>query len=418
MFALADCNNFYVSCEKVFKPTIEGKPVIVLSNNDGCVISRSNEAKALNIKMATPFFKIKSLCKHHHVKVFSSNYTLYGDMSQRIMTALESFCPDIELYSIDEAFLKLDGFKRHNMLGLGNQIHNKVKQWTGIPVSIGIGPTKTLAKIASHIAKKNTNTSVFSLHHANSQDHWLAQFPAGDIWGIGKRWSESLEKMGIQTALQLKKAPADLLRSKHGVILERVYRELNGIPCLELEATSPKKSIVSSRSFGKAQKNYGPIAEALASYTARACEKLRNQKGLTRSIGVFIRTNAFKNDDQHYQNSVSCTLPFATNDTSIITKYAKQCLESIYKQGFNYQKTGIMLFDLSTEKHFQQDLFQDNKKKQKSQKLMKVVDNINRHMGKRSIFTAAQGTNSAWHMRRDHCSPRYTTHWQELPVVV
>lgn len=418
MFALADCNNFYVSCEKVFKPTLEGKPVIVLSNNDGCVISRSNEAKALNIKMATPFFKIKSLCKHHDVKIFSSNYTLYGDMSQRIMTALESFCPEIELYSIDEAFLKLDGFKRHNMLGLGNQIHNKVKQWTGIPVSIGIGPTKTLAKIASRIAKKYTKTSVFSLHHASSQDHWLAQFPIRDIWGIGKHWSESLEKMGIQTALQLKRAPADLLRSKHGVILERVYRELNGIPSLELATASPKKSIVSSKSFGAPQKDYAPIAQALSNYTARACEKLRNQQGLTRSIGVFIRTNAFKKGEQHYQNSVSCNLPFATSDTSIITKYAKQCLESIYKKGFNYQKTGIMLFDLSSEKYFQQDLLQNNEQQQKSKKLMQVVDNINRHIGKRSIFTAAQGTNRAWHMRRDYCSPRYTTHWQELPVVV
>ena len=416
MFALADCNNFYASCERVFQPSLRNKPVIVLSNNDGCVIARSNEAKALGIKMATPFFKIKSFCKQEDVAVFSSNYALYGDMSQRVMTALESFCPDIEFYSIDEAFLRFDRLNHDCLLSTCEEMRETVHRWTGIPISVGIGATKTLAKLASFIAKKHLKKSVFYLSSSRYDDHLLARVPVGELWGIGRRLEQRLNQQGITTVLQLKQAPTAQLRSDYGVTVERTCRELQGSLCLELESAQAKKNIVSSRSFGTKQTDYEPIAQALAGYAARACEKMRSQNSATQSISVWITTNIF-NDDKRYQNSIVAQLPTATNNTSVITSYAKRCLKKIYKPGFEYQKTGIMLINLTDASTGQQDLFQDHRQQQKSDELMKVMDAVNQRMGKQTIVTAAQGFNQSTAMRNDYCSPHYTTCWRDLPKV-
>lgn len=414
MFALADCNNFYVSCERVFKPSLFNRPVIVLSNNDGCVISRSNEAKALGIKMATPFFKIKAFCKQQGVKVFSSNYSLYGDMSQRVMTTLEFFCPDIEFYSIDEAFLRFDRVNHDSLLSICEQMQVTTHQWTGIPISVGIGATKTLAKLASFIAKKHLKKSIFYLSASSYDDHLLARVPVGELWGVGRRLEKRLNQQGITTVLQLKEAPTAKLRSDYGVTIERTCRELQGSVCLELESAQAKKNIVSSRSFGAKQTDYEPIAQALAQYVARACEKMRSQNSATQSISVWIMTNVF-NDDKRYQNSIVSQLPMATNNTSVITSYAKQCLKKIYRSGYEYQKTGIMLMNLTDASAGQQDLFQDQRQQQKSDELMKVMDTVNQRMGKKTIVTAAQGFSQSTAMRNDYCSPHYTTRWEDLP---
>ena len=416
MFALADCNNFYASCEKVFKPSLRNKPVIVLSNNDGCVIARSNEAKALGIKMATPFFKIKSFCKQEDVAVFSSNYALYGDMSQRVMTALESFCPDIEFYSIDEAFLRFDRLNHDSLLSTCEEMRETVHRWTGIPISVGIGATKTLAKLASFIAKKHLKKSVFYFSSSRYDDHLLARVPVGELWGIGRRLEQRLNQQGVTTVLQLKQAPTAQLRSDYGVTVERTCRELQGSICLALESAQAKKNIVSSRSFGAKQTDYEPIAQALAQYAARACEKMRAQNSATQSISVWITTNVF-NNDKRYQNSITSQLPTATNNTSVITSYAKHCLKKIYKPGFEYQKTGIMLINLTDVSAGQQDLFQDQRQQQKSDELMKVMDAVNQRMGKQTIITAAQGFKQSTAMRNDYCSPHYTTRWEDFPEV-
>lgn len=417
MFALADCNNFYVSCERIFQPKLNQQPVIVLSNNDGCVISRSNEAKALGIKMGAPFFKIKAFCQQHHVQVFSSNYALYGDMSQRVMAVLESFCSDIELYSIDEAFLRFKSIPHESLLNLGEQMQKTVKQWTGIPISIGLGETKTLAKLASFIAKKYFKQSLFYLSGTKYHEHLLARVPVGELWGVGRQLDKRLQQQGIKTALQLKQASMSKIRFDYGVVLERTCRELHGQVCLELESAQPKKNIVSSRSFGTKQKAFEPIAQALAHYVAIACEKLRAQDSVTSCISVFLTTNVFQSE-KFYQNSILCDLPTPTNNTSIITQYAKQGLKKIYRDGFEYQKTGITLLDLMPMQLSQQDLFQSTPLKQKSDQLMQVLDAINARMGKQTLVTAAQGFIQPSAMRNQYCSPRYTTYWKELARVL
>lgn len=417
MFALADCNNFYVSCERVFQPKFNQRPVVVLSNNDGCVISRSNEAKALGIAMGAPFFKIKKFCQQNNVQIFSSNYTLYGDMSQRVMAVLESFCPDIEFYSIDEAFLRFHRIQHDSLLRVAEQMQQTVKQWTGIPISIGLGETKTLAKLASFIAKKCFKQSLFYLSSTQYHEHLLARVPVGELWGVGRQLNKKLQRQGFKTALQLKQAKVAQLRCDYGVVLERTYRELHGQVCLELEEAQPRKNIVCSRSFGSKQKSIEPIAQALALYAARACEKLRAQQGMTQCISIFLTTNVFQ-PGQVYQNSILCHLPMPTNNTSLITQYAKKGLKKIYRKGFEYQKTGITLLDLMPATMAQGDLFQNAQITQKSSQLMQIVDAINARMGRNTIVTAAQGFVQPTAMRHDYCSNRYTTCWDELAKVV
>lgn len=417
MFALADCNNFYVSCERLFQPKLIKQAVIVLSNNDGCVISRSNEAKALGIKMGAPFFKIKAFCQKNNIQVFSSNYVLYGDLSQRVMSVLETFCQDIEFYSIDEAFLRFDQLNHESLLSTGELMQKTVKQYTGIPISIGLGQTKTLAKLASFIAKKYFKQSLFYLSSTRYHEHLLARVPVGELWGVGRRLNKKLQQQGIKTVLQLKHAVADKIRKDYGVVLERTCRELKGHICHELEIIQPKKNIVSSRSFGTKQTKYEPIAQALALYTARACEKLRAQQSITKCLSVFLTTSPF-GQDKFYQNSLICHLPKATSNTTLITQYAKQALKKIYLDGYTYQKVGITLLDLASKTMAQQDLFQDQAAEQKSDQLMRVLDDINTRMGKHTLVTAAQGFTQPTAMRHDYCSPRYTTCWKELARVL
>jgi DNA polymerase V len=415
-FALVDCNNFYASCERVFQPGLEKKPVIVLSNNDGCVIARSNESKKLGIGMANPFFRIKRLCQQHDVQVFSSNYRLYGDMSQRVMSTLENFCPDMEMYSIDEAFLDLSHFQHLNPMGFGAQIKNQVKQHTGIPVCVGIAPTKTLAKMANHIAKQRTQLGVFDLSHKTTQQYWLKQLPVGDIWGVGKRWNQELIKAGIHTALELKMANTSWLRKRFGVPLERLQCELHGIACHELKTETPRKSILVSRSFKTGQTDLQPISEALANHTVSACEKLRGQQSKTSSLCVFLRTNSHRTEDKQYQNSITFNLPEASADTRIILQHARQALKNLYRTGYRYQKVGIMLLALSGGKH-QQSLFPDLQAKQTTHKLMQTLDTINQKLGCNKLFFAAQGINQSWKSKPQNHSPHYTTSWEELLAV-
>lgn len=416
MFALADCNNFYVSCERLFQPKLLKKAVIVLSNNDGCVISRSNEAKALGIQMGAPFFKIRKFCQQHSIQVFSSNYVLYGDLSQRVMSILESFCANIEFYSIDEAFLRFDQLNHESLLQTGELMQKTVKQCTGIPISIGMGETKTLAKLASFIAKKYFKQSLFYLSSTQYHERLLARVPVGELWGVGRRLNKKLEQQGIKTVLQLKQAAIAKVRKDYGVVLERTCRELKGYVCHDLEDAQPRKNIVSSRSFGTKQTALAPIEQALALYTARACEKLRAQQSITKCISIFLTTNAFQ-PEKFYQNSITCPLSKATNNTLLITQLAKQGLRKIFLEGYAYQKVGITLLDLSPKSMMQQDLFQDQITEQKSNQLMQVLDDVNSRMGKHTLVTAAQGFSQAAAMRSNYCSPRYTTRWEELVKV-
>ena len=416
IFALVDCNNFYASCERLFQSQLRDKPIIVLSNNDGCVVARSQEAKQLDIKMGEPYFKVKAFCDHHNVAVFSSNYQLYGDLSQRVMETLRQFTPDLEVYSIDEAFLSLDGFSHLDLADYAKEIRSRVKQWTGIPVSIGIGSTKTLAKVANHVAKRRTKTGVFDIRDQELQADILESFPVKDIWGIGRRWAKKLPDFGVETALELRQAKPTLIRRHFTVVGERIVRELNGVSCLPLEAMTAKKNIMSSKSFGSIQTEFQPIAEALSCYAARACEKMRDQGSKTQGIHVMLRTSRFREGSPQYSNGMNYSFPIPTSDTRLIVKAAKQCLKQIYRPGYGYQKTGVMLTDLISDSFQQQDLFLTGDDS-RSERLMAVMDRINKQMGRNTLYLASQGTERTWRMRCNLRSPRYTTQWDELPSV-
>ncbi|HEX4044479.1 MAG TPA: Y-family DNA polymerase [Gammaproteobacteria bacterium] len=415
IYALVDCNNFFVSCERVFNPRLEGKPVIVLSSNDGCIISRSNEAKKLNIPMGAPYYQWRTFCHQQRVHVFSSNFELYGDMSDRVMTLLTNCCPEIEIYSIDEAFLALTPSATTSIFDQVTHIRKNIKTWTGIPVSIGIAPTKTLAKIANHVAKKQTAIGVFDLCAAKQRDIILSQFPVAEIWGIGKKTTQHLQKLGIYTAKMLRDADATWLRSKFSVTMARIIQELRGNACLSIEAVQPHKQIMSSRSFGIPVTALTDLEEALSSYVASACIKLRKQKNLAAGIYVFLHTRWFSQQDAQYAQAASHYFPQATADTREIIQAAKQCLAHLYKPGYRYHKTGVILLDLSPAHQQQQDLFIAHN--EKNDLLMQAVDQINQKMGKHTVFYCAEGIAQPWKKRCDHRSPRYTTCWEELVSV-
>jgi DNA polymerase V len=411
-FALVDCNNFYASCERVFNPSLDGKAIVVLSNNDGCVVARSNEAKKLGVPMGAPFHEWKRLCDKKILYAFSSNYALYGDMSKRVMQVLESFCPDIEIYSIDESFLCLDGFLHKDLVQFSMQMRKQVKQWTGIPVSIGIGPTKTLAKIANHIAKKRTAEGVCNLTDAAIRESFLDDFPVEDIWGVGARYAKRLTELNIYTARQLRDANPKMIRLNFSVVMERVVQELRGVSCIPLEEIQPKQQIMSSRSFGKLVTDVEDIEEALSTYAARACLKLRNQQSVAGGLSVFIHTNRFRIGEPQYANSITYQFTEPHNDNGYIIRIAKKCLGQIFRPGYQYQKTGIMLLDLSPESFVQHDLF--SQIKSRSENLMPVLDLINKKFGKDTVFTAAEGIECDWRARCKRMSPKYTTSWLEL----
>jgi DNA polymerase V len=413
VFALVDCNNFYASCERVFDPRLKNRPIAVLSNNDGCIVARSNEVKALGIPMGVPFFEQKALIKKHKIAVFSSNYQLYGDMSQRVMDSLRLFAPDIEVYSIDEAFLRLDHLQPRDLVDYCTTIRAKVMQWTGIPVSIGIGPTKVLAKVANRVAKKQTDDGVFDIRSRKAQDETLRTLEVEKLWGIARRWAERLRRIGITKASELRDASPVIIRKHLSVVGERLVRELRGHSCIDLEDIQPRKNIMSSKSFGNLLTQKEPMAEALANYAARACEKLRKQNSRAQAVYVFIQTNGFRETDKQYSNAITCALTIPTSDTRTIIETAKLCLNRIYKPGYRYKKTGVMLLDLIPAALQQKHLFADSDQRP-GDHLMDMVDRINQDHGPDTVFFGAQGVNREWKMRCGSRSPRYTTQWDEL----
>jgi DNA polymerase V len=418
MIALVDCNNFFCSCERVFNPALVDKPVIVLSNNDGCIISRSEEAKAIGIPMGAPLHEQQELIRRHGVRVFSSNYTLYGDMSARVMSILREEVPAIEVYSIDEAFLQLPN---HFTEESARALRAKVLQWTGIPVCIGIGSTKLLAKLANRHAKKNKALTggVFDLANYRDPDGIMAATPTDGLWGVGRNLAQRLKGMGITTALEFKQADPAAIRRSMGVIGERMMRELNGIPCLELEEMPPdKKGVMASRSFGSPVESIEELEEALANHVARASEKIRRYGLLATRMEVFLRTNRFRKDDPQYCPGIGITLDRPTNATGELMSAARELLHQIYRPGYRYKKTGVQLASLVSEEEYQPELFDRPKSRID---VDRIVDEINRRMGdpKNPIITrASQGTERSgrgWRMRSDRHSPHYTTDWREIP---
>jgi DNA polymerase V len=416
MLALVDCNNFYASCERVFDPRLKHRPVVVLSNNDGCIVARSQEAKALGLKMGDPYFKAKELLDKHNVAVFSSNYALYGDMSQRVMTVLQQFSPEVEIYSIDEAFLNLDGFK--NLPELASRIRQTVRQWTGIPVSVGIAPTKTLAKLANNTAKKKAGYNGVCV--LDTKERWepiLNEFDVGNVWGIGPQYKKLLNKHGIHTALEFSQLPETWLRKHMSVVGARTAGELRGQPCLELELQSdPKKGITVSRSFGKRITDYEELSQALSSYVARAGEKLRRENLLAKHLLVFMHTSPFAKDqtkDPYYAPHLSFAMPLHTNYTPELAHYALWALKQMYKPGYRYMKCGLMLTDLIPEGKDTLDLF-ERRDRAKQSKLMDAMDKLNQTMGKRTLFYASSGIQQKWQMSAARKSPSYTTSWESL----
>jgi DNA polymerase V len=418
--ALVDCDNFYISCERVFRAAIRNKPVIVLSNNDGCVIARSNEAKRLNIRMGQPLFQIEKLIRKHNIEVFSSNFSLYADLSSRVMRVLRQFTPHVEIFSIDEAFLDLTDLPMADLTAYGRELRARVLKLTGIPVSVGIARTKTLCKIACELVKERPEYyGVCDLTSWSDEelDSILANVSVDAVWGIGERYAAVLRSRGIETAKALKEADERWIRKRLTVVGERTVLELRGIACNPVETkTRPKKGIMCSKSFGQTVTTLEHLSEAVATYTARAAEKLRSQGSLAGTITVFIRTNYGQSMLPQYSNDIVMTLPTATSFTPELIEQALRGLKAIYKPGYQYQKAGVYLSNIVPDSVVQPDLFADFSLLLYYRKLylMTVIDAINRKWGKDTIFFASQGIERVWKMRQRKLSPRYTTHWTEL----
>lgn len=422
VFALVDCNNFYASCEKLFRPDIADRPVVVLSNNDGCVVARSKEAKKLGIKMGVPYFQIRELIEQQGVIAFSSNYALYADISSRVMTILEEMAPAIEVYSIDEAFLDLTGVSACvNLATFGQQIRERLNQWVGIQVCVGIAPTKTLAKLANHAAKKWTKAAgVIDLTCRTRQRKLMALLPVSEVWGIGNRLTKRLHDMQIYTVLDLADAPRKQIRQQFSVVVERTVCELNGESCIALEEMADKKKeIVSSRAFSERITEQQFMREAVAEYVHRATEKLRNQTSFAKQLTVFIRTSPFsdRQTDPYYSNSATGQLLTPSNDTRDFLHLATELLNKIWKDGFRYAKAGVMLTDFYDAGIQQHNLFADQNPVKCNPALMAVMDKINQQHARNTIYFAAKGTQQPWAMKRNLLSPAYTTCWADIPKV-
>jgi DNA polymerase V len=421
LLALVDCNNFYVSCERVFRPDLIGKPVAVLSNNDGCIVARSQEVKDLGVKMGVPLFQIQQLVNQHQIQLFSSNYSLYADMSARVMAILEEFAPSLEVYSIDEAFLDLTGICHKDPIAYGQQIKSTVLRSTGIPVCVGMGPTKTLAKLANFAAKKWKQTSgVLNLSDPVRREKLMRIVPVGEVWGIGSRTAAKLNRLGIHTVWDLATQPSKRIQTQFNVVVARTVMELNGIPCLELEEIAPdKQQIVCSRSFSRRLTEYGELSQAVAEFASRAAEKLRRQQSVTGCITIFIRTSPFNPKEPQYQRAASIKLASATQDTRAIIAVASRMLRETFRAGYGYQKCGVQLSHIQPESSPDQiELFDfaDNGLPTENRPLMKAVDRINRRFPK-AISVAATGFDKTWKAKTERISQRYTTDWRELVVV-
>ncbi|HAU4367822.1 TPA: Y-family DNA polymerase [Citrobacter amalonaticus] len=418
MFALVDVNSFYASCETVFRPDLKGKPVVVLSNNDGCVIARSAEAKLLGVKMGDPYFKQKDLFRRCGVVCFSSNYELYADMSNRVMTTLEEMSPRCEIYSIDEAFCDLSGVRNCRVLEVfGRELQDAVYRNTRLAVGVGIGQTKTLAKLANHSAKRwqRQTGGVVDLSNVDRQRKLMAALPVDETWGVGRRITKKLEAMGIKTVLDLADTDIRFIRKHFNVVLERTVRELRGEPCLELEEFAPvKQEIVCSRSFGERVTEYDAMRQAICSYASRAAEKLRGEHQYCRFISAFVKTSPFALNEPYYGNSASVKLLTPTQDSRDIIAAATRCLDAIWKDGHRYQKAGVMLGDFFSQGVAQLNLFDDNAPRAGSEKLMEVLDQLNAKGGRGTLYFAGQGIQQQWAMKREMLSPRYTTRFSDL----
>jgi len=413
--ALIDCNSFYVSCERLFNPKIRKKPVVVLSNNDGCIISRSTEAKALGIKMGEPYFKAKDIIVKNKVEVFSSNYSLYGDLSRRVMRTLKRFNSAIEVYSIDEAFLDLSNFPDNEVEKVGREIRETVLKWTGIPTSIGIAKTKTLSKVANHIAKKK-KSGVTSLIGIENIDPILEKVEINDVWGVGRQLTKFYHKNGIYNAKQLKNKSNTWIKKNSNVLGSRTAMELRGVPCIDLETTQTKrKSCVVSRSFGQRIEKYQELKEAVANYCLNASEKIRSESLIAKSITVFVRTSPFQSRFGYYSNSKTIDFAISTNNSIEIVKTALVALDSIFKNGYRYQKAGVMLTGLSNEDG-SKNLF-SCEKDEKIKGLMKSIDNTNYRYGRSTLSLASAGVQKRWNMRREHSSKIDTADFYLLPTI-
>ena len=415
MIALVDCNNFYASCERVFRPDLEKKPIVVLSNNDGCVIARSNEAKKLGIKMGEPAFKKREVFERNKIKTFSTNFILYGDMSKRVMSILRNNSKEIEIYSIDEAFLEC---YNEDLNSYGKNLRKKVKQWTGIPVSVGIAETKVLAKIANHIAKKYRKSGVFILDSKEIIEKALKFTAIEEIWGIGRNHSRRFKEYGINTAYDLTCIEESWIKKKFSIIVLRIAKELKGIKCLDIESQhKTKKNICTSRSFGNPTSDYNTIKEAISTFAVRCCEKLRKQKTSTSELRIFIYTNPFNPKHRQYYGTKKIQLERATNDNQIIVQEVIKGLQKIYKKGYVYKKAGVIVGNITQENQVQLNLFDQIKNREKYTKISKVIDRINSSMGRDKLRIATQGFDRKWKMKQEQLSQCYTTRIDEILTV-
>lgn len=418
MYALVDCNNFYASCERVFNPSLNGKPVVILSNNDGCIIARSNEAKELGIEMGLPAFKSQELFAKHNVQVFSSNYVLYGDLSQRVMNILCSIAPEVEIYSIDEAFLNFKGVNITEIERIVKHISYTVKKQTGIPISIGVANTKTLAKIANKIAKKQKqHNGVYFIQSEEQRIESLKFTKIADVWGIGRQYSKFLNKHNINSAYDFAIANESWIKKNMSIVGVRTKKELEGIACIPMESVRPaKKAICTARSFGTILTEIQPLEEAVSNFAARCAEKLRRQKSCANMIMVFIHTNAFKTEEPQYATNRVVNLPTATNNSMEIIEYAKIALESIFKKGYRFKKAGVIVSGIVPENQVQTSLF-DDVNRDKNKDILKVMDKINDKYGRDKVKIAAQGYGRKWKLRQEKLSPCYTTDWNSLITI-
>lgn len=418
MYALVDCNNFYVSCERVFQPQYNGRPVVVLSNNDGCAIARSEEAKAVGIEMAVPIHYAQDLVSKHGVKLFSSNYTLYGDMSRRVYDVLSRFSPHIEYYSIDESFLFLGDMPFHSLERIAVTLRRKVKQWTGIPVSVGLAQTKTLAKLANRYAKKTQrDIGVYSLDTQQKTEDVLRWCEIGDLWGIGHQYAAKLRSMGVNTAYEFTLLPEEWIRKNMTVVGQRMFNELRGIPSIKFEEVSPpKKGICTSKSFGTLLTDKQEIKRAVANHAARCAEKLRRQASCASLVQVFLQTNQFRKRDRQYNRQITMQLPMATNSTNLLICYASQAIDMLYKSGYNFHKVGMFVSGIVPNTQVQSAIYSvENKVKNKA--VMKALDGVNAYMGRDTVRFAAQGYSKAWALKAEHLSRCYTTRLDHIVTI-
>jgi DNA polymerase V len=415
--ALVDCNNFYVSCERIFRPDLAKVPMVVLSNNDGCVVSRSNEAKALGVRMGAPWFKCKALAEQHGILAMSSNYALYADMSNRVMNILSGFSSRTEVYSIDECFVDLTGTPQ--LRDVSYVMRERIGLWTGMPVCVGIGPTKTLAKLANHVAKKHPRSRGVFNYNALTIDqktHLLQRIAVEEVWGVGRKLTQKLAMHGVHTVQDLRTAHVPTLRAEFGVVMEKTQRELQEVPCVDLQDIQPdRQQIISSRSFGSMVTELSVLKDAISTFVANACAKLRAQNSHAAVIQVFLQTNRFRKDLPQYMPSLAVPLPYPTNDSLEVNRWASHLCERMFKDGYQYKKAGIMLSEISPLTRRQCDLLEPETTS--NARLMQALDNLNQRYGRGTVKVSTQGAFKEWQMLQERKSPNYTTAWDEVPVV-